>query len=517
MSNTKEDGWHRTSPLATIFYLGKIYQAIAKNAVQSLAPLVAFLYASEGNLVGKIALGASLFFLVTIIGAILRYWFFRYRITDNSVLIREGVLKKTQLDIKFDRVQAINTQQSIIFRAFGLVTIMLDTAGSKNQEGHIPAVKVALASTLKDHIRHSTNARSSADGALHDEDDEELHIDAPRKLLLLRAADMVRIGLSSNRALLFLVFLGPLIDQLDNKIEQEIGESIEDGIEDGTLIAAADAAQAGIDIGAGSVVMIVSGVLLFLMAASIIGAFLRYHGFRLVTDNSVLRSTGGLLTRHEHSINLAKIQTVVASQNLMLRLFRRFRLQAKQASSGKTTGGRSFVIPLCEPDQLPVLCREIFGEEFSDAVLDPGAKRFLPIARQYVRSRILLTGVLPAVLITAIMAIPAGVFSLLFLLWIPSNACVVWRLYKGYGVFLARDGMALRRGFLGYRVTAFLHRKVQRISLTQTVPQRRKGLATLRFYLASGSVKIPYVDFEKACELRDYVLYRIESSQKAWH
>ena len=517
MSNTKDDGWQRTSPLATIFYLGRIYQAIAKNAVQSLAPLVAFLFASEGNLMGRIALGATLFFLVTIVGAILRYLFFRYRITDDSVLIREGVLKKTQLDIKFDRVQAINTQQNIIFRAFGLITIMLDTAGSKKQEGHIPAVKMALANTLKERIRQTTQVKSSLDGALHKGDGGEIHVDAPRQLLLLRAADMVRIGLSSNRALIFLVFLGPIIEQFDNRIEEEIGASIVEGIGDGSIVAALDTAQPGIDIGTGSVVMIVLGVLLILVATSIIGAFLRYHRFRLVTDNNVLRSTGGLLTRHEHSINLAKIQTVVASQNVMLRLFQHFRLRVNQASSDRTRSSKSFIIPVCEPDQLPVLCREFFGEEFLDAVLDPGAEQFLPIARHYFRSRVLLTGVLPAVLVTAIMANLAGFFALLFLLWIPLNACIIWRLYKCYGVLLARDGIVLRRGFLGYRVTAFLHRKVQRISLTQTVPQRRKGLATLRFYLASGTVKIPYVEFEKACELRDHVLYRIESSQKAWH
>jgi len=513
LSSTRNDGWHRTSPLAAVFYLGKIYQAIAKNAVQSLAPLVAFLYASEGNLVGKIALGLALFFLVTIIGAVLRYWFFRYRITDDSVLIREGVLKKTQLDIKFDRVQAINTQQSIVFRAFGLVTITLDTAGSKKQEGHIPAVKAVLANTLKENIRQSTQAKQASDDERHEEDVETTPADPPRKLLLLRAMDMVRIGLSSNRALIFLVFLGPLIDRLGNEAEQEIGERIEDG----TIVSATDAARAGLEIGTASVVAIVLGVVVLLMVASIVGAFLRYHRFELLIEGNVLRSTGGLLTRHEHSTDLNKIQTLVANQNVMLRWFRRFRLHAKQASSSQTREGKSFVIPLCEPQQLPMLCQAIFSDEFSDAVLDPAAKEFLPIARQYVRSRILLTGILPATILTAATAMSAGIISLLFLLWIPPNAYVVWRLYRGYGVFLARDGIALRRGFFSYRVTAFLHRKVQRVSLTQTAPQRRKGLATLRFYLASGSVKVPYIDFEKACELRDYVLYRVESSQTAWH
>ena len=58
----KQDGWHHTSPLAALFYLGKIYQAIAKNAVQSLAPLVGFLVAYEGDLMTKLIFGASAFF-----------------------------------------------------------------------------------------------------------------------------------------------------------------------------------------------------------------------------------------------------------------------------------------------------------------------------------------------------------------------------------------------------------------------------------------------------------------------
>ena len=77
--------------------------------------------------------------------------------------------------------------------------------------------------------------------------------------------------------------------------------------------------------------------------------------------------------------------------------------------------------------------------------------------------------------------------------------------------------MLLRRGLVGARTNALLHRKVQRISITQTIIQKRKGLATVRFYLASGTLKMPYVDFELAKTLRDFVLYRVESSRLAWH
>ena len=77
--------------------------------------------------------------------------------------------------------------------------------------------------------------------------------------------------------------------------------------------------------------------------------------------------------------------------------------------------------------------------------------------------------------------------------------------------------MVLRKGFIGYQTSAFLYRKVQRISVTQTLFQERKGLATIRFFLASGSLRIPYVDFQMAKDLRDYILYKVESSQRPWH
>lgn len=90
-------------------------------------------------------------------------------------------------------------------------------------------------------------------------------------------------------------------------------------------------------------------------------------------------------------------------------------------------------------------------------------------------------------------------------------------MYKKRGYFISEHGMVLRRGFLGMRTNAFLHRKVQRVSVTQTPLQERHGLSTMRFYLASGSLKLPYVEYDMAKQLRDYVLYKVESSRLAWH
>ena len=74
-----------------------------------------------------------------------------------------------------------------------------------------------------------------------------------------------------------------------------------------------------------------------------------------------------------------------------------------------------------------------------------------------------------------------------------------------------------RSGTIGYRTVALLYRKVQRVTVTRSPLQRRKGLATLRVYMASGSVRIPYIEHELARQLRDYILYKVESSRQAWH
>ena len=507
MNATDTSQWRHTSPLAAIFYLGKIYETIAKDAVQSLVPLVAFLVAYQGDLMGKLILGGGAFITFTVVAAILRYWFFRYKIDEGSILIREGVIKKTQVDIKFDRIQAINTQQNVIFRAFDLVTVKFDTAGSARQEGNLPAIRSELADSLKERIRREPSG--GQDSVVAGDDDAAPPEPAAREILRLGAGDMVKIGLSSNRALIFLVFLGPVIESLR--------EGVEENIDEGTVEATMEAGQVGLASGISFGLMIVFGVLLFLVVASVLGAFLRYYNFELVTYKDVLRSTGGLLTRHEHSINFAKIQSVFASQNPVLRMFGRIRLSARQASSGRPSADKLFVIPLSEPEQLPLIAEEIFGEEFQDVDLNPRTSEYERISPRYVRSRVILTGILPALAVTGVISLAAGIYALVFLLWVPLDALLVWTIYKKYGYRITNDGMMLRRGFLGFRVVAFTHRKVQRVSVTQTLPQKRKGLATLRIYLASGSIKLPYVDFDMAQQLRDYVLYKVESSQLAWH
>jgi putative membrane protein len=507
LSAADAGGWQRTSPFAALFYIGKIYQAIAKNAVQSLAPLAAFLVAFQGDMKDKLAIGVGAFVLGTILLAILRYWFFRYRITDTSVLIRDGVFKRTQLDIKFERVQAVNTEQNVVFRMLGLLTVSFDTAGSSSQEGYLPAVRAEGARELRDRIRRVPKRMS--DAAASGEEVQRRDATA-RTLLRLTAGDMVRIGLSSNRVFLLLVLIGPISEYFEQKFDEIVEES--------AVVEFLTQAQTGLMSGLAFGLLLVLGILILLFSVSIAGAFLRFHRFELIADEDVLRSTGGLLTRHEHSVNRSKVQSLHASQHVVLRLFRRFHLKARQASSGRAARRSDFIVPICTDGLLSDLSLEFFPHEFTGLSLDPRTPGFQRISPYYVRSRIIVAGLVPALLATATLWHSAGITAMVALLWIPVCAIAVWRKYRRYGVLYGQDGLALRSGLIGFRVVAWLHRKVQRVSITQSPFQRRRQLATVRIFLAAGSaIRIPYLEQGKAKALRDYVLYRVESSEVAWH
>lgn len=511
MSKTERPEWQRTSPLAAVFYLGKIYQALAKNALQSLAPLAAFLVAFQGNKMYALIAGIAVFVVATLVHAFLRYWFFRYRIAADSILIRDGVFNKKQLDIKFERVQGINTTQNLIFRLFNLVTVSFDTAGTSRREGALPAVGLDLAGELKDRIRRTPSRPDTAAGIDVDATTSQT-ASSSRTLVRLSGGDVVRIGLSSSRVFLILILLGPLSEQVEQVARQWVAES--------EVLKALGVDSAGhIDFGTGITfgLLIVLGILFILLASSVIAAFLRYHRYELIADNDVLRSVGGLLTRQEQAVNRSKIQSLHVIQNVMLRLFKQFRLRARQATSGRSSANSRFDIPICGYDTLPDICNEIFQQEFPGLTFDPRSSSFEPISRYYLRSRIVLFGILPSLAGLIALWPATGPSALLALLWIPVGGFVAWRKYRRFGVTFTDNGLALRSGFIGYRVILWLHRKVQRVSITQSPFQRRKQLATIHFYLAAGSVSIPFVNYAAAKKLRDYVLYAVESSQLAWH
>ncbi len=485
-----------------------------------------------------LVLGAVLL-LPFVVGAV-QWACFRFRIAGDRLLIRRGVLKKTALDLPYERVQGINVRRSPVDRLFGLVTVTLDTSGSVQAEGKLPSIKTEVAHRLQRSVTAlrpvlggpaAGEGDSAAAGASGSAAPAEARsgVEPDPALLRLGPADMVRIGLASRNFIFVAALIGVLTDLLQPGDSLDpVLEAVEAGVDSAASAFTSLGALAQVGLAA-AVIACIAGVALLL---TVTAAFLRHHNFTLRHDGGRFRSYAGLLTQREVVVEAPKIQQLTVSQGLVLRWLRRYRLYALPAAAVSPDAGRVAAIEVPDVLEVPLLgdrlaeeLRTLMFEREATAVpVLPGSLGLKRVSPHYIRALALRYAlVLAAVFGTLLLLAGTGVFartSTILFWWaasIPAAALAAWQRWRRQGYAYDRDGLASRSGFLGSEVKAFPLRKVQSATVRQSPLQRRKGLATLRVQLACGRITVPYIDRRVARALRDYILYRVESSRRRWH
>jgi putative membrane protein len=100
------------------------------------------------------------------------------------------------------------------------------------------------------------------------------------------------------------------------------------------------------------------------------------------------------------------------------------------------------------------------------------------------------------------------------LIFIISNVIYVYK--KAY-YHIDEDYIVIGSGALIETKTDFLEiKKVQGISLDQTIFQKRKKLASVVLYTASKPITIPHVELKTAFQIKNYLLFKLESENKDW-
>ena len=565
--------WQRLSPFAILSFVGLAVKIGGRGAIQGALPvLAAILLLGDNEPLDDIGVLLPIFgvlLLVVALIAVIQWAYFKFQIAEDRLLIRKGFIKKTALDLPYERVQGINVERSLVDRIIGLVSVTLDTAGSFQAEGKLPSVTTAVA----DHLRASVAALrpgledEGPEGDLPEGDTGEAGVSgagsAPsrvgsdagatagvgastaagarpaarphwgRVLLRLGPADMIRIGLANRNFIFVAAMVGILTDLV------QPGDFLDPLLK--ALAAGVDSA-AGAFSGLGALAQLVIVVVLILSALAVAllltvtAAFLRHHAFTLWHDGRTFRSRAGLLTQREVVVEAPKIQQLTVSQDLVLRWFGRFRLRALPAAAvvgqqgGQTPGGIDVAdvldVPLLDGRRAEELRARVFRREARKIAVLPRDEGFKRVSSYYIRaltlriwlvSGLVLAGTFLQLLLTGV---PAGVGVPMLIGWlasIPVLALIAWQLWRRRGYMHDDDGLASRSGFIGSKVDAFPMRKAQSAVVKRSPLQRRKGLATLQVHLACGRITVPYIGDDVACRLRDYILYRVEASQRRWH
>lgn len=487
MSSHRE--WSRLSPISGVIFLANTGKGLLQ-AAPGLLPAFIILRNNRFAEYGvPIAISAAIFLFG--IWPIIHWYFFRYKITNEQVLIRSGVVNRKRLSIDFDRIQGIKLSQNPIFRLFRVFNLGMDTAGSAKEEVALPGVQRHIVDLI----------RSNIDGV-----NQKIEPTQPPSILRLNFWEVIKIGLTSNALIFIAVIAAPVLslpDSLVLKFFRRVFESSFEYILQGVV---------GLPTWL-TVIVFASLVLLLLglvVTLSVLSSVIRYHKFELTNLKDRLVSTSGMLTRHEQSIPLRKIQLLRVDQNLRQRIFKCFSVSLRQASSQQSSSKKNFRVPYTNS---PLLISSISTPGFDLHPDDPNLRN---IDSRYIFRTLRNVWLAPLVAITLLMTSHFGAKGILALLGLFPAYLIVRQSHRRWA-YLFRNGYALvRTGLLGKTHSLFELRRTQRISITQTPFQRRKDLANITFHLASNKVSIPYIPGQIARQLQDEVLYQVETDVLPW-
>lgn len=433
----------------------------------------------DGRLGRTVPIIVAVLAVPALIGAAAKYALYRWRLDADELLLRSGVLNRQNRVIPLARVQNVEVRQGLLQRMFGVAELRVETAGTGLQaEAVLSVLGLEEAQALRTELLARRRASAavmapadSVDGAA------AVPVDRPaaEPLARLTTWDLLLAGATANEAGVIAAAAAGLLqfteDLPGDLFEQVIRQAVE------------RTAGAWVVVGLAGVV----GLMLVGWMISIAGALVRYHGYTLTVDGGEMRKRYGLLTVHEASVPLRRVQAIRLEETFLRRWLGLASLMIETAggSPGERGGAEAFV-PIARRRDVGRLVRGIFGDaEVDDATF----QRVHPKAERRLRRRYLFVFLLmwaPFWAARWFNIEPAGMLApyvaiLLPLPWLAAR----WE-YQGRGWSLPPGYVLARSGVLN-RVTWIVpDRKLQTLHVADSPFQRRLGLATLVVDTAAG-------------------------------
>ncbi|MDT5091103.1 MAG: putative rane protein [Mycobacterium sp.] len=463
MSTTEQvhtaDGWQRLSPRMLLVH--PVHEVLRQLPV----------------LVGSVILGSTtgnqvypLVALGLIVGiGLLRWVFTTYRLTDDYVEMRTGMLRRRSVSVPRNRIRSVQTDSRLLHRLLGLTVVRVGTGHESHRESSfaLDAVRVSEVPRLRAVLLEETRTSS---GSPQESEQPAGRVLARWQPLWLRYAPLSFSGLLMIAAALGVAY------------QAGIGASISERV---ARVGVEAAHRTGIVvvIGIGVVGLVVASVVL-----AVLWSWLTYGGLVLSRESGALHLRHGLLRVREHTFDMSRLRGGTLSEQLAVRAMRGARLDAVMTGV-HGEGESSVLLPACPSATATAVLSELIDNDA--AVTGPLQRHGLAAARRR-WTRGLALPVLVAIVIPVaglpfwVWFIWAGFTVACALLTVDRVRSLGHRVEDGW--LVARSGSVDRRrdciacaGIIGWTVR-------------QTFFQRRAGVATLIAATAAGRKHYRIID-----------------------
>jgi len=509
--------WRRLAPIAIIYF-------IASNIVQFVRQFIVLISvaaysANQFDIVDSpyFIPGAVLVAIIIVVSGVINYWFYQYRILDQHIEIRSGMLKRRNLNLPFWRIQNVKIEQPFYYRLTNYTVVILDTAGSGKEEAKIVAVDRNDAKILRQEILASATVNKAASGSeplteasRSAQTSDAIQSDDERVINRRSLFDLVLHGLTNNRVWIFLGAAAPFYQEISGFIFDWV-DSL--GLSVDALFADQQVAWWQMGLYVISTMMVVFGVMALI---SVGGSVMVYYNYTLTrtADRYIRRS--GLFSLQEVSMRETRVQMISVKQDWLDYLLKRANFFFEQNKTGANPeqelhATNKLVVPSVTTPEAQALAADAMPDNcLYDAPYQPISKRF--IGRW-----IALTAVPLFLFLTALSL--ANDDLKLFFIAIPVLAIhclLIYLRWRAWGIWQDETHCYVRKGIIGIDRYCFALHKVQQVGVSQSVLMQRRGLANIRYVLASGDVVVPYLQYGFCVDVADKALWEVETKRQSW-
>lgn len=466
-----------------------------------LVPLVVLIWAARSSY----ELWVGVMIVPTLIGAVVRYYSYRYSLTGDELVIRSGVLFKNERRIAYSRIHNLAAVQTPLHRLLGVVEVRVETGGGSEPEARMKVLSLAARDELRRCILDERTEQGGGEGVAPVPAAPER-----RSILRLPLQELLLHGFISNRGMLVVGAVMGLAYQLDlfsgerTKLLGQAFGVIGDvsGVMSRVLLVAA----------------LMAGFVILLRIFSMAWAVVTYYGFDIRSNGKELRTTYGLLTRNTTTVPLHRIQLLSVADRPLQRLFERVEIQADTAGGNPTEGENR------PRSELAPLLRRSLRNNFVGEVLpgvDLGRVTWKPVHGS-ARWRIFKMWLRLGLPVTVLAVVGLGLWGALV---VPPWLALAWINAR----FQARawqwavqpEAVFCRSGWVWRKLTLARIAKIQSLSIAESPFDRRWGTATLRIDTAGGKtggprLRVRYLDAAVARELLASLTVRAAATSLRW-
>ncbi len=470
-----ETGEQRLHPLSWLFVL-------LQQARQFFIPLVLLVFFGQrGDREDGYAQLASLGAIGVLVAiSVLQYLTYRYRLGADAIHIRSGLLERSWRDIPYARIHNVALHQSVLHRVFGVAEVRLESAGGARPEAQMRVLRLDRALALEQRVRHGTHVTANFDTAA---DTPHPTDEAPaRTLLRLPAAEVIRLGLVSNRGMVVVAAAFGVLYQAFP--ERSVSNFISHNGE--AAYRYVHELHPGMAATAIAALLLLAALVVAMRALSVLLALVQYHGFTLSEVERRLTVERGLLTRIRTSTTRRRIQAWTLREGFLHRCLRRRRLQVDIAASQQHDDhGRAFrdVAPIATPQT----CDDLIAELLPHAAWPPAGWTPVPRSNGW-RLALPSLWLLP---IAAMASWHLGPWAWLLLAWWPWALFSAYRQVARMGWSVEGERIVVRGGWWDRWWRMAELDKLQALGLSRSPLDRLCGTASVWLDTAGAQASAP--------------------------